>query len=199
VKWIEDRNEHLLSSGQAREAADVTGGRRLMRDGTILALRGELVVDQERLTFGVPSPVAGGHVGLVTNLMPGPYKPARLRADVKVIVSNKCTFNAYRAPWAIETWSRGADDRHDRARTRPRSGRRTAKNFAVNDGNRQDAQAARPCSTTPAPNRSSGYSKRSTTSGCGPSRRRPASRDVVSVSGTRPSSRQHPDPLPVGA
>jgi aerobic carbon-monoxide dehydrogenase large subunit len=131
VKWIEDRNEHLLSSGQAREAR-MSLEAAVLRDGTILALRGELVVDQGAYV-GVPSP-GGGHVGLVTNLMPGPYNLRGFELTSKVIVSNKCTFNAYRAPWAIETWSRERmiDTIAHELGLDPADVR--AKNFAVNDG-----------------------------------------------------------------
>jgi len=45
VKWIEDRNEHLQSSGQAREERmDLEAA--VTSDGTILAMRGELILDQ---------------------------------------------------------------------------------------------------------------------------------------------------------
>ncbi|MBV9594778.1 MAG: xanthine dehydrogenase family protein [Actinobacteria bacterium] len=103
VKWIEDRNEHLLSSGQAREARMELEAA-VRQDGTILALRGDLVIDQGAYV-GAPSP-GGGHAGLVANLMPGPYAIGGFELHARVIASNKCTFNAYRAPWAIETWSR---------------------------------------------------------------------------------------------
>ena len=103
VKWIEDRNEHLQSSGQAREErmeleAAVTS------DGTILAMRGELVLDQGAYP-AVPF-VGGGIVGMVAAMMPGPYALQGFAMKSTVVASNKCTYSAYRAPWAVETWAR---------------------------------------------------------------------------------------------
>src|SRR5947207_5055762 len=45
VKWIEDRNEHLLVGGQAREETlDVDAA--FTSDGTLLGLRVDLTMDQ---------------------------------------------------------------------------------------------------------------------------------------------------------
>jgi aerobic carbon-monoxide dehydrogenase large subunit len=103
VKWVEDRNEHLLASGQAREGSmDVEAA--VKRDGTILALRGDLIVDVGAYT-SVPFP-GGGIVQTITNMMPGPYSLQGLAMTAKVVVSNKCTYSAYRGPWAMETFAR---------------------------------------------------------------------------------------------
>ena len=103
VKWIEDRNEHLLASGQAREERmDLEAA--VNRDGTILALRGDLVLDQGAYP-AVPF-VGGGIVGLIAMMMPGPYALQGLAMRSRVVASNKCTYSAYRAPWAMETWAR---------------------------------------------------------------------------------------------
>jgi len=56
LKWIEDRNEHLPSSAQAREERmDLEAARH--GDGTIIAMRGELNPPTRGLS-GVASSVA---------------------------------------------------------------------------------------------------------------------------------------------
>jgi aerobic carbon-monoxide dehydrogenase large subunit len=103
VKWIEDRNEHLLASGQAREERMALEAA-VNRDGTILAMRGDLVLDQGAYP-AVPF-VGGGIVGLIAMMMPGPYALRGFAMHSRIVASNKCTYNAYRAPWAMETWAR---------------------------------------------------------------------------------------------
>jgi carbon-monoxide dehydrogenase large subunit len=103
VKWIEDRNEHLQASGQAREER-IRLDAAVNRDGTILAMRGDLVLDQGAYP-AVPF-VGGGIVGLIAMMMSGPYAWRAFAMTSTVVTSNKCTYSAYRAPWAIETWAR---------------------------------------------------------------------------------------------
>ncbi|HEY7177466.1 MAG TPA: xanthine dehydrogenase family protein, partial [Micromonosporaceae bacterium] len=103
VKWIEDRNEHLQASGQAREER-IRLEAAVNRDGTILAMRGDLVLDQGAYP-AVPF-VGGGIVGLIAMMMSGPYAWRAFAMTSTVVTSNKCTYSAYRAPWAIETWAR---------------------------------------------------------------------------------------------
>lgn len=131
VKWIEDRSEHLLASGQARQSRiDLEAA--VNRDGTILGLRGELVLDQGAYP-SVPFAGAGG-VYQITRLLPGPYSLRGYAMAAKVVTTNKCTYNAYRGPWAMETWARerminviAAELGLDPADVRRR-------NFAENDG-----------------------------------------------------------------
>ncbi|HEU0241828.1 MAG TPA: xanthine dehydrogenase family protein molybdopterin-binding subunit [Micromonosporaceae bacterium] len=131
VKWIEDRNEHLQASGQAREER-MRLEAAVSHDGTILAMRGDLVLDQGAYP-AVPF-VGGGIVDLVAMMMSGPYAWRAFAMTSTVVTSNKCTYSAYRAPWAIETWARermidvvarqlGLDPADVRLR-----------NFAANDG-----------------------------------------------------------------
>lgn len=103
VKWIEDRNEHLVSSGQAREAR-IELEAAVRDDGTILGLRGDLLVDQG----AYPSfPITGGGiVAAIASWMSGPYAFQSLAMHSRVVASNKATLIAYRAPWAMETWAR---------------------------------------------------------------------------------------------
>jgi carbon-monoxide dehydrogenase large subunit len=103
VKWIEDRREHLLTAGQAREEtlhveAAVT------TDGTILGMKVSMTMDQGAYP-GIPFPGAF-FAGIIRTQMPGPYRLKGFRFDTTVIASNKATYVAYRGPWEVETWVR---------------------------------------------------------------------------------------------
>ncbi len=103
VKWIEDRNEHLLASGHAREEK-ISAQVAVTDAGDILGLKAELTMDQGAypgLPFG-----ASVFPAFITLLLPGPYKVKGYSCDAKVVTTNKCTYVAYRGPWAMETWTR---------------------------------------------------------------------------------------------
>jgi carbon-monoxide dehydrogenase large subunit len=103
VKWIEDRNEHLLVGSQARdERVDVEAA--FTRDGTLLGLRADLVLDQGAYS-GFPVGAAM-YPSIIRVMMPGPYRVPAYRFDATVTASNKATYGAYRGPWAVETWVR---------------------------------------------------------------------------------------------
>jgi len=103
IKWIEDRNEHLLVGGQAREeTVEVEAAFR--SDGTILGLRCRMVMDQGAypgFPFGAPM-----FTKIIRAMIPGPYRIPALRFDSRVVATNKATYVAYRGPWAVETWVR---------------------------------------------------------------------------------------------
>lgn len=103
VKWIEDRNEHLAASGHAREEM-ITAQVAVSAAGDILGLKAELVLDQGAYPW-VPF-AAAGFTGLITTLLPGPYKLRGYSCQTKVVATNKCSYVAYRGPWAMETWAR---------------------------------------------------------------------------------------------
>jgi carbon-monoxide dehydrogenase large subunit len=103
VKWIEDRNEHLSSSGHAREEM-ISAQVAVSNDGDILGLKADLVLDQGAYP-GIPFPAAA-FPGLITVLLPGPYKVRGYSCQARVVATNKCTYVAYRGPWAMETWTR---------------------------------------------------------------------------------------------
>src|SRR5262249_40289891 len=71
VKWTEDRYEHLLAAGHAREE-EVEVQAAVTHDGTLLGLRANLVVDQGAYP-GVPFPAATC-LSQVQALLPGPYR-----------------------------------------------------------------------------------------------------------------------------
>jgi carbon-monoxide dehydrogenase large subunit len=100
VKWIEDRNENLTFSGQAREEsfsveAAVTDG------GRILGLKVEMLLD-----LGAYSDMGSRVDQTMQAVMPGPYKIEGLSFQSTIAVTNKARYVAYRGPWAAETFVR---------------------------------------------------------------------------------------------
>ena len=103
VKWIEDRNESLLVSGQAREER-LSVDAAVRNDGTILGLRVRMTMDQGAYP-GIPFSAAF-FAAVVRTVMPGPYRLKAFQFDTTIVASNKATYVAYRGPWAAETWVR---------------------------------------------------------------------------------------------
>jgi aerobic carbon-monoxide dehydrogenase large subunit len=100
VKWIEDRNENLTFSGQAREESfDVELA--VSNDGEILGLKADMLLDQGAYP-------GMGHMvgGIMQAVMPGPYRMQGFSFASTVAVTNKATYVAYRGPWAAETFVR---------------------------------------------------------------------------------------------
>ncbi len=97
VKWIEDRREHLIATNHAREIScelEIA----CEKDGTILGLRGQLVVDigaYARGTGGTAPSRAG-------QFLPGPYRIADYACEVVAHVSNKTPTGSYRGPGRFE-------------------------------------------------------------------------------------------------
>jgi aerobic carbon-monoxide dehydrogenase large subunit len=103
IKWIEDRNEHLVVGAQARdEYMDVDAA--FASDGTLLGLHARLTLDQGAYA-GFPVGAAF-FTRVMKVMMPGQYRVPAFRFDARVTASNKATYCAYRAPWAAETWVR---------------------------------------------------------------------------------------------
>jgi aerobic carbon-monoxide dehydrogenase large subunit len=103
VKWIEDRNEHLSSSGHAREETiDVEAA--VTNEGVLLGLRVRLVLDHGAYPAN-PFP-ASMYAGAIVGMMPGPTRLLALAYDAKTVTTNKATYVAYRGPWATETFVR---------------------------------------------------------------------------------------------
>ena len=103
VKWIEDRNEHLVASGQAREEM-VQVELAVKADGTFLGMKAKLIMDAGAYP-NVPF-VSAMFVGLIQLLLPGPYRMKGYRFESSVISTNKAAYVAYRGPWEMETWVR---------------------------------------------------------------------------------------------
>jgi carbon-monoxide dehydrogenase large subunit len=103
VKWIEDRNEHLIASGHAREEM-IDAQVAVKNDGTLLGLKAKMLMDQGAYP-GCPF-AAGVMTSIIQPLLPGPYRLKGYSFDVKVVNTNKAVYVAYRGPWEIETWVR---------------------------------------------------------------------------------------------
>lgn len=103
VKWIEDRQENLTASGQAREE-DVTVEAAVTNDGTLLGLRVDMIMDQG--AYPTPPNAANGMGLIARTMLPGPYRLKNYAFRLRVVFSNKASYVPYRGPWAVETWVR---------------------------------------------------------------------------------------------
>jgi carbon-monoxide dehydrogenase large subunit len=103
VKWIEDRNEHLMASAHAREE-DVSIEAAVTNDGRLLGIRANLTMNQGAYPL-LPFPSAF-FTSIMRVMLPGPYRLEGYRFDSTVVASNKAPYVAYRAPWEVETWVR---------------------------------------------------------------------------------------------
>jgi carbon-monoxide dehydrogenase large subunit len=103
VKWVEDRNEHLVVGAQAREESiEVAAAVRL--DGEVLGLRARMTMDAGAY-LGIPlgAPL---FARMIRTMLPGPYRFPALEFHTRILASNKATYVAYRGPWAVETFVR---------------------------------------------------------------------------------------------
>ncbi|MFP6690309.1 MAG: xanthine dehydrogenase family protein molybdopterin-binding subunit, partial [Alphaproteobacteria bacterium] len=91
VKWIEDRQEHMLGIVHAREM-DFDLELALKSDGTILGLRGQVVSDQGAYfrTLGIVNP------SLAITSLPGPYRIENYSAEMLCVLTNKSPSSPYR-------------------------------------------------------------------------------------------------------
>ena len=98
VKWVEDRRDHLLTTGHAREM-DCDIQIACKRDGTILGLKGEIWVDVGTYyrTNGTISPRN------VAQFMSGPYRVPNIQIKSHAILTNKAPIGTYRGPGRFET------------------------------------------------------------------------------------------------
>ncbi len=103
VKWIEDRNEHLMASAHAREE-DLELTVATQNDGTLLGVKARLVMNQGSYPL-LPFPSAL-FTSIMRVMLPGPYRIQAYSFDTTVVASNKAPYVAYRAPWEVETWVR---------------------------------------------------------------------------------------------
>jgi carbon-monoxide dehydrogenase large subunit len=100
VKWIEDRNENLSASGQAREETLAVEAA-VTNEGEILGMKVRMVCD----TGAYPG-MGAMLGGIVESMLPGPYKMSALQFEFVAAVTNKAQYVAYRGPWAAETFMR---------------------------------------------------------------------------------------------
>ena len=98
VKWTEDRRENLMAMNHAREAeADLEIA--CARDGTILALRGEVRNDLGAYMR------TNGAVGTrnIVQFMAGPYRVPHVKLDSHLWMTNKTPVGTYRGPGRFES------------------------------------------------------------------------------------------------
>jgi carbon-monoxide dehydrogenase large subunit len=93
VKWIEDRNEHLLAATQAKEEfinleVAVDSG------GMILGVKGEFVGDGGGYSFNTESALI--EPALAAKSFPGPYRIENFEEEVAASLTNKSPVAAYR-------------------------------------------------------------------------------------------------------
>jgi aerobic carbon-monoxide dehydrogenase large subunit len=107
VKWTETRREHVLGTAHAREQwHDVELA--ALRDGTILAMRAELLADMGAYTrsLGVLCP------SITSAILPGPYRVRAYTCRVRAVLTCKAPAGAYRGagqPEAVFAIERAVD------------------------------------------------------------------------------------------
>jgi carbon-monoxide dehydrogenase large subunit len=97
VKWIEDRRENLMAMNHAREEEAILEVA-CARDGTILAIRGEVHTDMGAYMR------TNGAVGArnVAQFMAGPYRVPHVKIDSQLWMTNKTPVGTYRGPGRFE-------------------------------------------------------------------------------------------------
>jgi aerobic carbon-monoxide dehydrogenase large subunit len=97
VKWIEDRQEHMVAANHSRDQVHRIAGA-FATDGTLLGLRDEIVHDTGAYlrTHGVTVPQ------LTVTMLPGPYRLPAYEGRVHVVTTNKTPAGTYRAPGRYE-------------------------------------------------------------------------------------------------
>ncbi len=97
VKWIETRQEHLLSSAHARET-EIELEIACTSDGTILGLRGVAYSDMG--AYIRPNAVTAPRN--VAQVISGPYRVANVQMRVEMVMTDKTPTASYRGPGRFE-------------------------------------------------------------------------------------------------
>jgi carbon-monoxide dehydrogenase large subunit len=97
VKWIEDRRENLMAMNHAREEEAILEVA-CARDGTLIAIRGEVHTDMGAYMR------TNGAVGArnVVQFMAGPYRVPHVKLDSLLWMTNKTPVGTYRGPGRFE-------------------------------------------------------------------------------------------------
>ena len=103
IQWTEDRTENLQMAGHAREE-DLVMEIAVKSDGTLLGIRVDMTVDQG--AYPMPPYPSSLFCNLVKMLIPNAYRWDAYAFRGRVVATNKCSYIAYRGPWAAETWVR---------------------------------------------------------------------------------------------
>ena len=103
VQWTEDRTENLQMAGHGREE-DLLVEVAVQGDGTLLGIRADMTMDQG--AYPMPPYPSSLFCNLVKMLIPNAYRLEAYAFRGRVVATNKCSYIAYRGPWAAETWVR---------------------------------------------------------------------------------------------
>jgi aerobic carbon-monoxide dehydrogenase large subunit len=98
VKWIEDRQEHLMAANQSRQQRHVCRAA-IAEDGEILAIDDELYLDQGGYIRTHGTRVAN----MTTGTLPGPYRIPNYRSVCHFRLTNKTPAATYRSPGRFES------------------------------------------------------------------------------------------------
>lgn len=92
VKFIEERTEHLLAGGHAREEV-LFYEAAYQKDGRVTGLSARVVAD-----VGAPGGLCGWAMSFVSAFcIPGAYRIDNCKVELSTVVTNKCPWNGYRA------------------------------------------------------------------------------------------------------
>ena len=98
VKWIEDRQEHLMAANHSRQQRHNIRAA-VAEDGEVLAFDDELYLDQGGYIRTHGTRVAN----MTTGTLPGPYRIPNYRAVCHFRLTNKTPAATYRSPGRYET------------------------------------------------------------------------------------------------
>lgn len=98
IKWIEDRQEHLVATNHSRGQHHRLRALVRVEDGWIEALDGDFTLDQGAYVRTHGATVAS----LTASMLPGPYVIPHFRATAHVRLTNKTPAGTYRSPGRYE-------------------------------------------------------------------------------------------------
>ena len=101
LKWIEDRQENLISGGKSR-IEHGTARLAFNGDGIVQGVQLDLVSDSG--AYPRPSPMST--VGITGPMFPGPYRVPAAGFRCRTVYSNTVPRTPYRGPWQFETLAR---------------------------------------------------------------------------------------------
>jgi len=98
IKWIEDRQEHLVATNHSRGQHHQIRALVRVKDGFIEAMDCEFTLDQGAYVRTHGATVAS----LTASMLPGPYVVPHFRARARVRLTNKTPAGTYRSPGRYE-------------------------------------------------------------------------------------------------
>ncbi|BCB88757.1 hypothetical protein Psuf_060700 [Phytohabitans suffuscus] len=98
IKWIEDRQEHLMATNHSRDQHHRLRALVRVRDGWIEALDASFVLDQGAYVRTHGATVAS----LTASMLPGPYVIPHFRVRAQVRLTHKTPAGTYRSPGRYE-------------------------------------------------------------------------------------------------